>query len=197
MSQVQGGNTGPMMTPPMKQGAIPAQPSVWPTAIGVIGIIFASFAILGGCWGGISPWIMEAFTQALPEAQQDTMSAMAQWKLWIIVSSVIGVAFGVLLLIGSLRLLSRRQSSRGLIMIWAVLKIFVYAVGSSILSFVMTQAALSQDDPNTAQLPKGFLEWMGPIGAVFNFLWYSALPVFMLIWFSRPKIKAEMQHWAR
>ncbi len=80
-------------------------------------------------------------------------------------------------------------------------------VYSSIIGFLVQQAQMEamqrmlEEDPNTAGMMPGFfgtlMAIIGPVIFVFAIVWGWALPIFMLIWFSRRKIKAEIAQWGR
>jgi hypothetical protein len=58
-----------------------------------------------------------------------------------------------------------------------------------------SQFAAMHSQPGVPAPPKGMMETMAVIGALFAMAWGSALPVFMLIWFSRPSIRRETADW--
>lgn len=197
MSQFESGHySGPTMSPPRVAGAMPAEPTTWPMVIGIIGIIFACFGILNGCWGAVSPWAMEQFANALPQHDVDQMEMMRKWRHWIAGSSALGVVVAIVLLLGSIQLLKRRRGARTAIITWSILK-FVLSFATSILVYVMYEDQMEaiKNDPDVAQAPTGLLEMLGPVMAIFNFAWYAALPIFMLVWFSRKKIRTETTQW--
>ncbi|NNF44738.1 MAG: hypothetical protein HKO59_05770, partial [Phycisphaerales bacterium] len=80
---------------------------------------------------------------------------------------------------------------------WAITKI-VFVVANSSVGYLVNRAQFEamMDDPGMASMGSGFFSAIGIVGVVFGLLWGWALPVFLLIWFGRPKVKQEMATWA-
>ena len=201
--------TGPQIPPPTPMttptvaGAIPPKPSSWPMVIGVIAIIFGSLATLGGCFGLVSSLFLDQFMSLVPQGEAEEMtSALDGLKPALIISGALTMVLAIVLLIGGIGLLRRRAWGRSTCLTWAVLKI-VLVVGGSVLSYIVQQAQFQAmaEDPNMAGSMPGFLpalmQAMGVVGLVVGVLWGWALPIFMLIWFSRRKIKVETAQWGR
>ena len=80
-------------------------------------------------------------------------------------------------------------------------------VYSGIVTFLSSQPQMDamqrmlEEDPNTAAAIPGFfgtfMAILGPLTLVLGIVWGWALPIFMLIWFSRRKIKAEIAQWGQ
>ena len=204
--------TGPQMppptpmTPPTDAGAIQPKASAWPMVIGVIAIILGSLATLQGCMGLGWPALAALFTSAMPEEQAEMMDATKAFAPLIMISSGLTMAIAIVLLIGGIGLTKRSPWSPKTCKIWAGLKMLL-VVYSSIVTFLSTQAQMEaiqrmlEEDPNTAGVMPGFfgtlMAIIGPVILVFAIVWGWALPIFMLIWFSRRKIKAEVAQWGR
>ncbi|MEE9128565.1 MAG: hypothetical protein V3T84_00995 [Phycisphaerales bacterium] len=199
--------TGPQMprptpmTPPTDAGAIPPKPSSWPMVIGVIAIVFGSLATLGGCFGLGSSLFIDQFMSLMPQGEDSELtSAMQGLKPVMIISASLTMVLAIVLLIGGIGVLRCRAWGRSTCLTWAGLKM-VLVVCNSVLSYVLQQAQFQAmaEDPNMAGSMPGFLpalmQAMGAVGLVVGLLWGWALPVFMLIWFSRRKIKAEVAQW--
>ena len=112
-----------MMSPPdgnsMSQGQpVSAGPrSSWPTVLGVIGIIWASFGILCNL-GGLGN------------------VGYVSWA-YFIVSLLVGFAMCLWLLFGSISLLRRKPSSRSTLVSWSIIEIvFIIVLGVWGLGFV-------------------------------------------------------------
>ncbi len=195
-----------LMTPPVEPGEIPHPPSAWPKVIGVITIIFGSLAILGGCSGAVSSLFMSSLSGLVPEEQATMYDAMEGLKPWMIIGAVLALALGILQLVAGIGLVRRRAWSPTACMVWAAIKM-VFVVGYTILGDMARQAQFEaaqemiQQDPNMpagmAAMMASFFQVFGVFAIVVGILWGWALPVFLLIWFSRGKIKAEVAGWAR
>ena len=196
MTESHGDDTQPVIAPPQTAGAIPRPQSTWPVVIGVIGLVFSIMAVIGGCWGMASPWVVEMFAKVIPDQEAAQLTSIRQLKYWIVGSSLLGSLVAVVLIVGSIGLIKRRRYSRRYVIAWAFLKI-VFAIGAAVLAYVtqQNQIAAMKNESQMASAPAGLLDLLGIITAIVQFVWYSALPLFMLIWFWRPKIRAEMEVW--
>ncbi len=204
--------TGPQMppptpmTPPTDAGAIPPKPSSWPTVIGIIAIIFGSLATLQGCMGLGWPLVAGLFTSAMPEDQAEMMSITEPLMPLMIISGGLTMVIAIVLLIGGIGLTKRSPGSPKVCRIWAGSKMLL-VVYASIVGYLVQQAQMEamqrmlEEDPNTPAAMPGFLGTFmavfGPLTLVLGIVWGWALPIFMLIWFSRTKIKAEIAQWGQ
>ena len=194
------------IVPPTDAGAIQPRKSTWPMVIGIIAIILGSLATLRGCMSIGSSAMFGLFASAMPEEQAEMMEATKAFAPLIMISSGLTMAIAIVLLIGGIGLTKRNPRSPKTCKIWAGLKM-VLVVYSSIVTFLSTQAQIEamqrmlEEDPNTAGMMPGFfgtlMAIIGPVILVFAIVWGWALPIFMLIWFSRRKIKAEVAQWGR
>jgi hypothetical protein len=150
------------------------------------------------------PAIMSAAGNELPDDPMLTAQAeiAARYMPFNVANSVILVALGVVLLIGGIKLLRRRRSGVGMTRLWAIGRI-VWSLPAAYVTYVMTnetvrlmqQAAADSGQP----MPGGFttlLQAMGPIGAALSLCMWCVVPVFVLIWFARAKIKNEVAAWS-
>jgi hypothetical protein len=190
----EGDSAQPVTSPPSEMGDAPPRLSGWPTGIGVLGIIVASLGIVGGCCGVLSPfttqWFIDSMGANMPEEQVKAMKASQAPATYVIPASLLGTAFAVLLLVGSIKLIRRRASGVRLCQIWAWI-----SIPWSVITFLVTAYFQMQvpDDPN-----------MGPVGkyiglgmaACFVLVLGIGIPLFMLAWFSRPSIRDEIRSWA-
>ncbi|MCH8253382.1 MAG: hypothetical protein IID36_13120 [Planctomycetes bacterium] len=192
--------------PPMAPGPIPqAHPtSRWPKVIGIIAIVLGSLGALGGCVGMFGPMFTDMIKE-VAEGQPGTAATVvqlelaAEWATWTIVQSICGLAVGVVLILAGVGLLKRRGWGPKATISWAVLKMLL-VVGTSVIAYGQAKAVfdLMADDPNLQNLPQGMMAFGSVFTMIFlglNAVWGWALPVFMLIWFSRSKIKAETAQW--
>ena len=195
-----------LMTPPVDPGEIPQQPSAWPMVIGVIAIIFGSLAILQGCFGAVSTLFMSSLSAIAPAEQATMFEAMEDLKPWMVTGAVLTLALGILLLVAGIGLVRRRAWSPTACMVWAGIKM-MFVVGNTILADMAQQAQIEalqemmQQDPNmpagASAMMGSFMQVFGAFTIVLGILWGWALPIFLLIWFSRSKIKAEVAQWTQ
>ncbi|MHC4443904.1 MAG: hypothetical protein ACYTF1_02960 [Planctomycetota bacterium] len=186
------------VVPPTEPGqmVIPPRPSSWATVIGIIAIVLGALGILGVIWGAIASYFAESMMPMMSATQRaELIDSMKEYELLTMVNGMLGLVVAVLLLIAGIGLIKRRPWSPKLCKTWAVLKMVVAVIGM-VVGIIMQQStfeAMSQQ----SNVP-GFGQWMFVgmlIGTCFGLIWGWALPVFMLIWFSRRKIKEEVVSW--
>ena len=190
---------GPPGIPPTQPGAYipPEQPSSWPKVIGIICVVLGGLGILGAASSALGPAISNFFASMMPDDQANVMEVTKEYQPWTMIIALLQGILAVLLLAGGIGLLQRRRWGIAVSMVWAVLRMLL-VVASAILSYdvvIKTIEAMSQQSGAPA-LSDEFAEVVAIVGAVFTLLWGWALPVFLLIWFTRGRIKAETAAWA-
>jgi hypothetical protein len=197
-----------MSTSPVPPAAPPTQPlyaqllpprSGWPGVIGTIAIVIGALGIIGGLWGLLGPLMTSKMAQFVPPEQRTGLDVAQRWQAWTYVLSTFATLLAVLLLVAGIRLVRRRASAPGTCRAWAVLKMLLV-----VLQAIMT--ALIQRDTFAAMEKMGSLSPTGlsassyisiaaSASAVAVIVWGWALPVFLLIWLARSKIREEMATW--
>ena len=184
----------PRVAPPTQPNTTPRPPrtSGWPTVLGTIAIVFGAFGVLGGVWAIVAPVFVEQMANL--GLQQDVkMAAMRKWASWSRVSAVATIAAAMILLAGGIGLVKRAHWGVGVIQAWAVIRMAV-AVGSGVL------AGMVQWETLAGMRQQGFPiagETVMAFSVAFSVLWGWALPVFMLIWFGRRRIRDEVAGWGQ
>ena len=196
----------PGMAPPSVPGALQTEkkPSAWPMVVGVIAIIFGAMGALGGCFGAISPLFFRVIAAAVPEDQPTGLEFMADWTAWIVLVSGLGLVIALLLLVGGIGVVGRHAWGPKTCLVWAGVKM-IFVVFNSVVGYFVQQAQfeamqeMMAQDPNTPANMPGMMGAIMPalaaLGAVIGFIWGWALPLFMLIWFSRGRIRTEVAEW--
>ena len=136
---------------------------------------------------------------AVTTAQMDVVK---QYMAFSVAANVIASCLAVVLLIAGIGLLRRRNWSAKAHIGWAIARL-VFAIPHSGLSYVMNRdmwaamekAAAESGDPVPAGLA-ALMASAGIIGVIITFAIAATWPVFILIWFSRAKIKDEVAMWA-
>jgi hypothetical protein len=190
------------VAPPMQPGQIPMpeQRSTWATVIGVIAIVLGSGGILSGCWSLASPFVFDFFRNMIPPGQatgMEVMDAIDEWRSWTIINSLLTIAVATLLLVVGIGLLKRRRWAVGAGVAWAILKTLL-ALVTAVFVYMIQQAAfeaMGQQVPAAPGLGLAFYRMIAVCSAAFTVLWYCAFPVFLLIWLSRAKVKADVADW--
>jgi len=196
----------PSFTPPTRPGTLGdwRPEPVWPRVIGIIAIIFGSFGILGGC-GTIAQSIGQGFmsnvTVSSPDAEetQAMFDALNDWMPWNMASGAFQIVLAVLLLIAGIGLVTRRRWARLLCLLWSGGKLFL-ATAVAVITYLLQQdmmRVMEQEMQQTGGGPAlGFIfNGLPVVAAVFTFIWYSILPVFLIIWFTRPSIREQCERW--
>ena len=193
------------VAPPTQPGTIvaPQRPANWPKVIGTIAIVLGSGGIFVGLWGAASPFGMRLFEWAMEQSQPSAVvdrqvAAMQAWLPWTVGSSLLAVAIATLLLFGGIRLNKRKSSSMRLLKFWAVMQIPVVVI-VTIAEMLMQERLFEIMGQSPGGIPMpfggGFADLMLVVGLVFGLAWGWALPVFLLIWLTRGKIKNEVAGW--
>jgi len=201
-------------TPPIQAGPVHVapSPSTWPKVVGIISIILGAGGTLGGCFGlagqlfaGAMKDFMEKITPQGPGPDPlAALEAVEEYAAWTITLQLLVLAAAVLLLIAGIGLVQRRGWSVKAGVLWAIVRIPV-VVANAALGYVTFQATMEameamQDSPEMQQIPAGLFSVIGSVGGVFTvaltLIWGWAYPVFILIWFSRRRIKDEVAAWA-
>ena len=94
--------------------------------------------------------------------------------------------------------MKRRRWGVGTCRAWAVLKILLVLVNTVVGYYLQhgSLTAISEQTPAGAQMSPEFVDAMVVLGLIIGIAWSCALPVFMLIWLGRGKIKSETSAWA-
>lgn len=154
---------------------------VWPMVLGVIAIILGGLGAAMNAIGTIAPWVMLILD--LPQEMRGGQIAPLSSAV-----SAVGTLLSALLLAGGVALLMRRRFAVRCLLIWSWLRIVHgFAVGA-VQALGQMQAFEQMGDPTGgrfAYLMAGFI-------LLFSVAWSAALPVFMLIWFARRKVKADV-----
>jgi len=174
----------------------PASNSSWPKVLGIIAIVLGAMAALGSCIGAGASFFAGAMVDLVPEGQASGLEGMMAWQTWLVGLSVLATGLGIGLLVGGIGLLRRRAYAATACLGWAALKM-VYVLASAFVGYQVNVAQFEamQNDPNMAGMPAGFMGAVSLFGAVLGVLWGWALPIFILVWFSRRPIREEVESW--
>ena len=174
------------------------RPSVWPTVLGVIAIVLGVLAVLGGLVGMIIIPVLGWLASSIPGDAVAAFRGMIEWRGALLVLYGGYVVLGALLAWGGMELTRREARGVTLLRWWAWLKI-LYAVasvpvtaGMQIAQLEGVREAASGDLP----LSDDVMTIMAIGGAVLGALWYAVLPVFVLVWFGRGRIRQEVSDWS-
>lgn len=185
--------------PPTRPGDFTASQaiSLWPTAIGIIAIVFGALAVLGELAGWAAVFLLDTFPSAVPQTQATAMEAVNQLGFWAVANSLLCMGAAALLVAVGVGLLKRRQWGVRTGRVWACFKIMLVPADAAVtypLVKVQCEAAFRQMS-GIPGMPTQTTELMTFGAVAWVLVWGWALPVFLLIWLARRKIKAETSAW--
>jgi hypothetical protein len=179
--------------PPTQPGPLSAtpRPPAWPTVLGVISIVFGA----GGLFFGLLSMLMPIVLKAAGAAQAGVSLAAEQLQPWTLALHFASFCLAGLLLTAGILIVRRRPAAPTLTFVWAVLRmILVVFAATMAYSAQKAQFAAMSGQPGS---PPPSVSAVIAIGtAIFALLWGWAWPVFLLIWFSRSKVKAHVATWS-
>lgn len=178
----------------------PARPA-WPVVLGVLAIIFGVFGVLQGCGGGFSVAMIAIVRQHVPPDKARVVTSVQRLAPWIIANGIAGASLGALLLVAGIALVARRAWSARALVVWSLLKI-PFVLSASVLGYLVQHAQLEameemvRQDPSVPAAMPGIVArlaaTMGVVMVLLSVLWGWALPVFVLIWLSRRKVREDL-----
>lgn len=196
----------PPVAPPTTQGDfVPVKPpESWPTVIGVISIIFGSLGVLSGACGGALLLLSGPLVSMIPKEQAAEMEVQLSSGLPYPVLQggvmLLELVISVMMLVGGIVLLRRKRSARGLLVGTAWLDLLANTVGA-VVGFMVMQAqmkAMQENAEVAQQMPAGFgalAQGAGGVMAFVQWLFLAIWPVFVLIWFSRSRVRESVETW--
>lgn len=189
----------PTMSPPIEPAAMGSStpPPAWHKPIGIIAIVFGSLGMLGGFWGMLAPRVMGKMASSMPPEAAGQFQVMEEFAGWTLASSVAGLVVATALLAAGIGVVQQRRWGVTVSLMWAVVKMLL-VVATGVLTYQVfqeTTARMSQTQGMQA-MPGGFMSAMGAAMMGVTILWGWALPVFLLVWFGRRKIKQQVASWS-
>jgi len=173
----------PRFVSPSMQPAIPMtpSPSTWPAVIGIIAIVWAALYLLGGLCllsGGIFSFVSWVMHTNVPAPDM---------SLAIRFGAVMSLVLKSCLMILGIGLVRRRFWAAHWFRVWAVVEMVAFVAGAVIGHMMYQQQLATMAHQRIGHTP--VFAW----GCSLLLAW--TLPVFVLIWFSRSKIKQEVATW--
>lgn len=170
-----------------------ATPPRWPGVVGVTGIVLAILMFIDKLDDLVIPllWSPDDWRGLLDPGEAELVVGLMPPMTWMAPASLIGMALAAVLFVGSLRLRRRLRSGVDLCRRWSWLAIAWAGIEIAVAIWWLqvNAAALSS-------LAGG--EWQAPalVGILAALVVMLAFPVFLLVWFSRPPVRAEYATWA-
>jgi len=181
----------PPAVPPTTPGALPPKVLLlkWPKVLGVIAIVLGVLGVLSAAWGMTGGDVMSGFMRNAPP---EVLAQTERIRGWMITANALGLPLALLLLVAGIGLCNRRRWGVATARTWAVLDILLVVFGMAI-TWLLLQASFQSNPPIAGG--GSFMPVPQVVGMVCGMVGGLAPPVFMLIWLSRGKIKAETTTW--
>lgn len=158
------------------------------TVLAIIGIIFGSLGVLGGLCG----LIMQFVQIGGPNPLNDALKANSTAYMVSTISSVISFIISALLLSGSIGSLSLKSAARGLMIAVAIASLAQQAIGL-VLHFTLIAPLVENVLQNSGAAVASTVRMSMNIALAFGVLLGATLPVLILIFFTRPHVKAAFE----
>lgn len=191
------GTPFPSMSPPTAPDPnVHAQRSLnWPTVVGVITIVFGAGGVFFGVIGIITWSLLRGSAFFGPQA-----GAMEKYAPAMIALQVVYVLLAALLLTGGILLVMKRRKAVVPLLIWSYCKIVygaVYGVVNGLIQqesmqTVWTQSAAGPGAAPPPAVQAGFTTGVMIGSVAFMLIWSAILPVFLIIWFARRRVKTDV-----
>jgi preprotein translocase subunit SecG len=116
-----------MSNPNMSEASMGEPPvkkrSSWPTVLGIIGCILASLGILSSTCSFFIPALLKSVSEQMPPEQQAQMMSEMPTGAFLYATIFVSLILSLLLLIGSIKLLKRKETCRTVLNGYAVASI--------------------------------------------------------------------------
>ncbi len=161
--------------PPLPDPTFPRSPvrPVWPKVLGIISVCLAGLALMSLPMNAATSAYMGEVYKFFPPWYKNAMT-------WL---SVIGIPFFIAELVGGILLLKQRPAARWLLMIYCAWGILA-AIANTIILFNIDTSLMPEIQAASFKMSKVFAV---PLGL--------AYPVFLIVWFSRSRIRREVKSW--
>jgi len=161
----------------------------WPTVIGVIAIVFG----VGGLLGSIGGVVWQALLLAgnlEAWGVQDADGAEAYAVPGLVLQAVAVLIPGALL-VGGVLLVRRRRAAVRWLVTWAIVKL-LHGAAAVVMGYLVQQAMLASMGAGPAGPSRAFVNGVMLASFTVTAVWITALPVFVLLWFTRPRVRADV-----
>lgn len=170
----------------------PRIPRRWPRAIGTIGIVLGVLILIDPLDDLLFRlfWAEPDWLRFLSPAMAELVVSVMPPLEWQLAQAAAQLALGVLLVAGSLRLRRYRRSGARLCRTWSWLAIgwIVVLAGWALWQLPLYSARIT-DVAGRGWQP------IASFGALLALALLLAFPVFLLVWLSRPDVRAELETW--
>lgn len=198
------GGQGAAAHPPTQRGTVvvPVRTPRWAVVLGVVAMVFA---LGGGAFGlvtTLTPLISGAastVTGSLPAPQRLPLDTVAKYAYQYAAMGVAILLVAMLLLTGGIGLLMARRWSVPVLLTWAALKVML-AAWEVALAVVIHFEQMRAFQAITVTPPTGGVagvaSWVNLVFQGFNLAFKCALPVVVVWWLMRRRIREQTRTWA-
>jgi len=161
----------------------PPQQQRWPKVIGIISCVLAGVGL-------VSSPLMMAFNELNPDSQRFLRLLPDWFDSFSTGSMLVGLLFGVLLLVAGFMTIRKRALSRSLHLVyaWYGLLSVIATIGATISAFGGIETTYL-----SAAEQAGVIG--GMVGGIFGAAFGAAYPIFIIVWFRRQKIRDDIAQW--
>jgi hypothetical protein len=181
----------PPAAPPIVPGPVvaPSGP-VWPRVLGIVAIVVGSL----GAFGGASA-IFAAVVFFLPIMPGEMGDWQAHWRWWMLVDGAARTGLSCLLLAVGVGLVNHRRWAASSALLWGGLRL-VWALTQAAMSVPMVTGQMRAVSAQGGGVPTWLGSSMAALTALFTLAWGVAPAVFVLIWFTRPRVREHTSQWS-
>ncbi len=165
--------------------------------IGIIALAIGVLSAVVGLWGlATLAW---TDTLAPPQMAGDEAAARSfrDMMRWNAVLGLAKAVAAVVLIVGGAFIIQRRLAGARLVMVWSGLKMAIGLVVTYVTFDAQRKMMGGMTTAGAGAPPPGFFAGMATATAIMMLLWEWAAPVFFLIWFAVPGVRAEVRNWGK
>lgn len=189
--------------PPTMPGAISIAPrrAAWPAVIGIIGIVLASFGVLGSLMSLFSQVMVAAFKSSGDPTLQASVAGAEMYRVQTFVYGSFAILLSGAMLWIFIRIANRKPTRPRTVIAWAIAKIVIETLGIWVTLLVneVNMKAMTQGGTITgpqAVIMSTFGGAFASFIVIFGFILTNIFPTFCLIWFLRRTVHTEMATWS-
>lgn len=163
----------------------------WPTTIGTIGIVIGIVLVLDKVDDLlVIGWTADDWGRILSPAVADLIVRSTPSAAWRLVGGAAEVGLGAFLIVASLGLRRRVRRGVALSLLWAWL-----AIGWSVVVVARGLVWISRHAGELSAVAGGAAGGYTVFALLLALVLLLAYPVFLLVWLSRPSVRAETAAW--
>ena len=179
----------------------------WAKVLGIFAAVLGALGFLGGLFRPVGAFLQKAQLENLVSIKQADADEVSDFlSEWISSQTIAGVTMAVialLLLVGGVLLIKRRKISATILRVWALAYLVLGAyftiktmpLQEHLMKLLMAPA-LGSGGGSEADIVEKSMEIGAKMGVGIGLLWILICSLFVLIWFSRRRIRDEVKSWS-